>query len=200
MKKVLTTKRIAFVSVLSAMAVVLMLFNFPLPIFPSFYQIDLSDIPVLIGGFLMGPWFGVLIQGIKVLLNFIIKGTMTAGVGELANFLIGATWVYVSATLYKKLKNKKSALHGLFIGAISMVIVGCLLNYFVLLPAYSKFMGLELDTIIKMGSAIVPIINNKLSFVLFATLPFNVFKSTIVSLIVIYAYKPISILLNKFRV
>ena len=199
MKKVLTTRKIAFTSLLSAMAVVLMLVNFPLPIFPSFYQIDLSDVPVLVGGFLMGPMLAVLIQGIKVLLNFVIKGSMTAGVGDLANFLIGASWVYIAAIFYKKHKNKKSALLGLLLGSLVMVVVACLLNYFVLLPAYSKFMGLELDTIINMGSAIVPFINSKFTFVMFATLPFNILKATIVALVVTYAYKPISVLLNKFR-
>ena len=199
MKKVLTTKKIAFISVLSAMASVLMLFNFPLPIFPAFYQIDLSDIPVLIGGFLMGPVCGVIIQAIKVLLNFIIKGTLTAGVGEIANFLIGATWVYFSSIFYRNNKDKKGAIKSLIIGSLAMIITGCLLNYFILIPAYSYFMGLELNTIITMGSAIVPIINSKLSFIIFATLPFNIFKSLLISLIVIFSYKPISIILKKFN-
>ena len=80
------------VGMLSAVATVLMLFDFPLPFVPDFYKIDISEIPVLLGTFAMGPLAGVMTECIKILLNFVINGTTTGGIGELANFLIGCSF------------------------------------------------------------------------------------------------------------
>ena len=88
-KKRISTKVIAQIGVLGAIAMVLMLFDIPLPFAPTFYKIDFSEVPVLIGAFTMGPVAGALIELVKILLNLLIRGTSTAGVGDLGNFLIG---------------------------------------------------------------------------------------------------------------
>ena len=96
------------IAMLSAVAAVLMLIEFPLPfIAPSFYELDFSEVPVLIGAFAMGPLAGAVIELIKVLLNFVLNGTVTAGVGELANFLIGCAFVVPAGILYRKNKSRK---------------------------------------------------------------------------------------------
>ena len=59
-------KRIALGGMLAAVAVVLMLFEVPLPFLPPFYKIDASELPVIIGAFAMGPWAGALIELIKI--------------------------------------------------------------------------------------------------------------------------------------
>ena len=76
-------RTMAQIGMLSAIATVLMLFEIPLPFAPSFYEIDFSEVPILIGSFAMGPLAGAAIELIKILLNFAINGTMTAGVGEI---------------------------------------------------------------------------------------------------------------------
>lgn len=76
------------IGMLSAIAIILMLFEIPLPFAPSFYEIDFSEVPVMIGCFVMGPLAGAAIEFVKILLNFVINGTATAGVGEAANFVI----------------------------------------------------------------------------------------------------------------
>lgn len=82
-------------------------FDIPLPFAPSFYKIDLSEVPVLIGAFAMGPLAGAAIELIKILLNLVMKGSTTAGVGEVANFLIGCAYVMPAAWIYKTQKTKK---------------------------------------------------------------------------------------------
>ena len=47
-------KTMVQIAMLSAIAVVLMLFEIPLPFAPAFYQIDFSEVPVLVGCFAMG--------------------------------------------------------------------------------------------------------------------------------------------------
>ena len=96
-KNKLTTRMITQIGMLGAIATVLMLFEIPLPFAPSFYEIDFSEVPVLIGCFSMGPMAGALIELVKIILNFVINGTTTAGVGEVANYVIGISFCLPAA-------------------------------------------------------------------------------------------------------
>ena len=185
------TKKIAKIGVLSAIAVVLMLFEIPLPFAPSFYKLDLSEVPVLIGCFAMGPVAGATIEFIKILLNFIIDGSVTAGVGELANFLIGCAFCVPAGIVYRKHKTKKHALMGMALGTVIMVAVGCVLNAYVLLPAYATAFQMPIQGLVEMGSAVNGNITNIMTFVLFAVAPFNLVKGIVVSGIVFISYKKV---------
>ena len=180
------------VGMLSAIATVLMLFEIPLPFAPSFYEIDFSEVPVLTGCFTMGPLAGAAIEMVKILLNFLINGTVTAGVGEIANFLIGCALCVPAGLLYKKQKTRKGALIGMAVGTGMMVIVGCVINAYVLLPVYAKAFQMPLDALIGMGTAVNPNITGLSTFVIFAVAPFNLLKGVLVSLIVLAIYKKIS--------
>ena len=180
------------VGMLSAIATVLMLFEIPLPFAPSFYEIDFSEVPVLIGCFTMGPQAGAAIEMVKILLNFLINGTVTAGVGEIANFLSGCALCVPAGLLYKKQKTRKGALIGMAVGTGMMVIVGCVINAYVLLPVYAKAFQMPLDALIGMGTAVNPNITGLSTFVIFAVAPFNLLKGVLVSVIVLAIYKKIS--------
>ncbi|MGN1184171.1 MAG: ECF transporter S component [Oliverpabstia sp.] len=185
------------IAMLSAVATVLMLVEFPLPfIAPSFYELDFSEVPVLIGAFAMGPLAGAIIELIKILLNFVLNGTMTAGVGELANFLMGCAFVVPAGIIYKKSKTRKNAVIGMVTGVICMAVAGCILNGAVLLPAYGKAFGMPTDAFVQMGSAIFPIIDNIFTFCLFCVVPFNLIKGVVVSVMTLLLYKYISRLLK----
>lgn len=193
MKKLFTTKNLVLMAIFAALASVLMLLEFPLPfIAPSFYEIDLSEIPVLIGSFIMGPVAGVIIEAVKILLILLIKGTDTAYVGELANFIIGCCFIVPASVIYKKNKTKKSALIGITIGTLLMAAAGVILNYAILIPFYVKAFGMPLDLILNMGAKINPLISNKWTFVLICVAPFNIVKGFIDSLITAIVYKRIS--------
>lgn len=197
-RKIFNIKTMAKISFLAAIAFILMYFDFPIPFLaPTFYKIDFSEVAVLVGGFALGPLAAMIIEGLKIFLYVLFKGSGTAYVGEFANFLIGCALVVTASYYYQKNRSKKNAVIGLIIGSILMTVTGLILNYFVLIPAYSIFFGLDLDTIIKMGAAIIPIINDKFSFVLLATTPFNIVKAVVVSVLTILLYKHISPLLKK---
>jgi len=191
-------KGIAQVGVLSAIATVLMLFEIPVWFTPGFYKIDLSDIPILIGSFAIGPLAGVIMELIKNLLNLLLNGTTTGGIGEFANFLFGCSLVVPSAIIYKLGKTRKHAIIGLSVGTICFIIVGCLMNAFVLLPVYAKVFHMPMAALIAMGSAVNPTINNLTTFILFAVAPFNLFKGVIVSVITLLVYKKVSPILHKY--
>lgn len=180
------------VAMLSAIAVVLMLLEFPLPfIAPPFYEIDFSEVPVLIGAFAMGPIVGIIIEAVKVLLNLVINGTITGGVGEMANFVIGCSFIVPASLIYKLHKTKKGAFAGLGVGVIVMAALGCILNAYVLLPAYGKALSIPIDVFLKMGKAIHPSIDSIMSFVVMTVLPFNLIKGVLSSLVVALIYKRI---------
>lgn len=192
------TKKLTKIAILGAIAAVLMMFDFPLPgLFPPFYKLDFSEVAVLIGGFALGPGAACAIEALKIGLNLLFKPTSTAYVGEVANFLIGISFAIPAAMIYQKKKSKENAKHGLIVGSIVMAVIGFVMNYFVLLPAYSYFYHLPLDVIIGMGAEIVPFINNKFMFVLCATTPFNIVKAVIVSILTYKLYKHVSPLLKR---
>lgn len=186
----------AQMGMLAAISVVLMLFEIPLPFAPAFYEIDFSEVPVMVGCFTMGPLAGAGIEFLKILLNFAINGTDTAGVGEIANFLIGCALVVPAALIYQKKRTKSGAIIGMVSGTVFMTVVGCFLNAFVLLPTYAKAFGMPMDALIEMGSAVNHYITNLTTFAIFAVAPFNLLKGFLVSLIVWVIYKKISPILK----
>ena len=177
---------------LGAVATVLMLFEIPLPFAPAFYQIDFSEVPVLVGCFAMGPLAGAAIEFIKILLNFAINGTITAGVGEAANFLIGCALVVPAGLIYKRRRSRTRAIAGMVSGTVIMTAIGCFLNAYILLPAYAKAFEMPIDALVGMGNAINASITDLFTFVMFAVAPFNLLKGVLVSMIVLLIYKKIS--------
>ena len=195
-KQAQKTRNMVNISMLAAVAIVLMLFEFPLPFLPPFYKIDASELPVIIGAFTMGPVAGVLIEFVKVLLNILIDGTTTAFVGEFANFLIGCSYVVPASIVYYFRKTRKNAVLGLMLGTVVCAVVGCLLNAYLLLPAYSKAFHMDIEALIAMGTAANKAIDSMLTFVLFATAPLNILKCGVVSVFTMLIYKPISRILK----
>lgn len=164
------------ISLLVAISVVLMYFDFPIiPAFP-WLQIDLSEMPALIGGFAYGPLMGGIIVILKVILRFFLRGTGTAFVGEIANIIIGLALVVTAAYVYNRNKSKKTAIVGMIIGALVMQIAGILANIYILLPLFGmKMEGAELANYIFLG-----------------IVPFNAIKALIVSVITYLLYKKVS--------
>ena len=195
-KKKLTTKMITQIGMLGAIATVLMLFEIPLPFAPSFYEIDFSEVPVLIGCFSMGPLAGALIELVKIVLNFVINGTATAGVGEIANYIIGCALCVPAGLIYKRNKTKKGALLGLSVGTVFMTILGGFVNAYILLPTYAAAFKMPIDGLIQMGTAVNANINSLFTFVMFAVAPFNLLKGVLDSIIVMAVYKKISPILK----
>ncbi|MBR3836928.1 MAG: ECF transporter S component [Clostridia bacterium] len=188
-------RNMAKIAILASLAGALNLLTFPIPLFPPFYEIDLSDAVVLMGGFAMGPWAAVIIEVIKQIINISVNGSITAFVGEFANFLMGVAFVFPAALIYQKKKTLKRAYLGMLVGLCSLVVLSALLNYFVLIPAYAKAFGL--DTVLKMAQGAIPAISDLKTLVLFATVPFNLLKGLLCGAVTALLYKRLSPLLHK---
>ncbi len=189
-------KYITKIAILAAFAAVLMLFQIPVWFAPAFYEIDLSDAVILMGGFALGPGAAVLMELIKNLLNLILNGTITAGVGEFANFLMGCSLVVPASLYYKYHKSIGGAAVSLVIGVLSLAVVSCVLNYFVMIPAYIHFMGFTIEKIVGMAAAVNPMVKNLPTLIIFATAPFNILKGLVCSVVNFLLYKRLSRILH----
>lgn len=189
-----SVRKTAMIGMFSAIAMILHLFDFPLPFAPGFYKLDFSEIPVLVGAFAFGPSAGVMTEFVKILLKLCIKGTSTAFVGDLANFVIGCSFILPASITYTFKKSKKSAIIGCVCGTLCMTVFGTAFNAIYLLPAFSKLYHLPLEDILAMGSAVNPLMTEGsiVSFVAACVAPMNLIKGTAVSLVTMLIYKPLS--------
>ncbi len=191
-------KYIATVGVCSALAAVLMLLEFPLLFLaPEFYKLDFSELPVLICTFYLGPVAGVLTEFLKILLKLLFKGTSTAFVGELANFVVGCAMILPATMIYHWKRTKKNALIGLAAGTLMMTVFGSFFNAVYLLPAFAQLFKIPLDVIIGMGTKINGSIRGVTSFVMLAVAPLNLIKGAAVSILTMLLYKRIEPIMVK---
>ena len=187
--KILSTSKLVKISILSAIGYILMFISVPLPmLFPEFLKIDISDLTALLGGISLGPMAGVTIAFLKNLLQFITGMSTTGGVGEFANFLIGGSFVFTVSYIYSKKRNIQGVIIGLVSGIVVMTMVGCIANYFIILPFYATI-GWSIDAVVSMGAAINPAIDSKMSFIIWMIAPFNILKSGLMSLLTLPMYK-----------
>ena len=191
----LSVRNVTVMAMFGALAAVLMIFEVPLPfIAPSFYGMDISEVPVLVGTFALGPVAGVVMELVKILVKLILKPTSTGFVGEFANFCFGCSLVLPAGIIYSLKKTKKGAVMGMAAGTVIMTIVAVILNAVVMLPFYSHFM--PLDTIIGMYQAINPNVNGLLACLLVFNLPFTFVKGALDAALCFLVYKPLSPILH----
>lgn len=194
--RLLSTKNVVLMGMFGALAGVLMVFEIPLPfIAPSFYGLDLSEVPILVGTFALGPVAGAVMEMVKILVKLVIKPTSTGFVGEFANLMLGCSLILPAGVIYRFNKTKKGAVTGMVVGTAVMAVVGVVLNALVMIPFYSNLM--PLDNIIKAGAAINPAISNVWTFAVICVGPFNIIKGVVVSLVTALVYKRISVVIHS---
>lgn len=182
------------VGILAAMSFILMFFQFPIPVALPFMKVDLADVPALIGGFSMGPVYGILIQLIKNILN--LSKTSTYGVGEISNFVVGGLFVFVSASIYKRNKTKKNATIAMICGVLVMSLAATLSNAFVIFPLYGKAMGVDMGAFVAMANKTNALVKSYFTMMIFAIVPFNLIKGFIEILVTKLLYKHVSGILH----
>ncbi len=167
--------------------------DFPLVFLaPSFYKLDFSELPVLLCGFYLGPSATVVCEGLKILLKLLLKGTTTAFVSDLANFVLGCSFVLPATIIYHVRKSRRSAIIGLAAGTAVMTVFGSAFNAVYLLPKFAELYGIPLDAIIAMGTAIWSGVSNVSTFVLLCVAPLNLVKGTVVSVLTMLLYKRVA--------
>ncbi len=186
-------RRVTIIAVCSAIATVLHVFDFPVPFLaPGFYKLDFSELPVMLCGFYLGPSATVICEALKILLKLLLKGTSTAFVGDMANFVVGCAMVVPAALIYHLKKTKGSALLGLTVGTLIMTAFGSAFNAVYLIPKFSELFHLPLENILAMGHAINPGVTSLTSFVFICVLPLNLVKGIVICVLTMLLYKRVA--------
>ena len=196
-KTVTRTRRLTVTAMLSAVAFLLMFLEFSLPmLIPSFVKLDVSDLPALLGSFALGPVYGVVIEVLKNLLHILLKGTTSAGIGELFNASMGAVFVLVAGLVYWKDHTRRGALIGSIGGAVAMALASLPMNYFLVYPFYATLFG-GMENIIGAYQAILPNVDGLFQCLLIFNVPFTLVKGLLDVFLCFLVYKPLSGLLHQ---
>lgn len=198
--RVSPVRALTVTAMLSAVAFVLMFLDFSIPmLIPAFVKMDISDLPELLAAFSLGPLYGAAVALLKNLLHILIKGTSTAGAGELCNFLFGTFFSVTAGVIYHGDKSRARAIVGAITGSVVMAIASVPINLFISYPAYEKWYGLPIAVIVDMYKAILPSVNSLLECLIIFNLPFTLVKGLLCSLICFFIYKPLSPILHGRR-
>lgn len=191
-------RRLTATAILAAVSSVLMFFSFNVPLMPGFIKLDFSELPALLAAYTIGPISGVAVCLVKNLVNLFF--TTTGGVGELSNFLLGATFTLVAGALYhhsgKPHTRSYAVLWGVC-GAVAMGGISMLTNYFITYPIYMNFMAEEV--ILGAYQTFLPWVDNLWAALAIFNLPFTCIKGLLSVLICFLIYKPLTPILGGKR-
>lgn len=172
-------KKISILAMMTALSYMLVVV-IRIPFMPAapYLNLDIKDIPIVLGGFIYGPLSSLLMS---LVVSFIEMVTIsdTGPIGFLMNFISTAAFVIPPAVLYKKKKSIKNAVIGLVIGCLFMTAMMLLWNYIVT-PFYQKVPR----EVIK--SMLLPVF-----------LPFNIIKGAVNSALAFMLYKPLTDVMKK---
>ena len=188
-KPLLSVGTMTRIAILAAAASILFLLEIPIV---AFYKLDLSNIPVMLGAFSMGTIPGLIILGLKSLIGLLHSSS--AGVGELADFIMGAALLIPASMTYHRNKTRKNAIIGMAVGTICMVIAGILTNKWIMLPFYMGAFHMDMDAIVAFAN--VGGVDTEWKLLLLITGPFNLLKGAVLSAVTFLIYKPLSPILH----
>ena len=191
-QKRIDVRKIAMIAMLSAISTVLMFFSFNVPLMPGFIKMDFSELPALLASFTLGPMSGVAVCFVKNLIN--LTQSMTGGVGELSNFIIGSAFVLPAGLIYRRHRTIGGAAVGSLLGAVLMAVLGLLSNYFIVYPIYTNIMSM--DAILGMYRAINPAIENLWQALVVFNLPFTFCKGLISAVVTLLIYRKLEPVIN----
>ncbi len=194
MKKPMPVQYLTRIAVLAAISAVLYMIEIPIV---AFYKLDLSNLPVMLGAFSMGPAPGLMILGVKSLLGLLHSSS--GGVGEVADFIMGAALMLPAELIYRRRKSRKTALIGMVVGTLTLIVVSVLVNWKLMLPFYMAAFGMPMEAVVDMAAKAVPFVDTEWKLLLCVTAPFNLLKGAVLSTLTFIMYKHLSPLLHVKR-
>ena len=176
-----TVPRMAYMAIFTALAFVVTFLEFP--IFPAvpFLKLDFANLFFILEGFMLGPVEAVVSIALKELLC--LTKSSTAGVGELANFIMSTSYILIPAVGYRYKKGIKWVVVFLVAGCAMQIAVGLLCNRFINFPLYGGIFHFD-------G---VAMFQEVWYYILF----FNAIKSVVIGTVSFFVYKPLSKTLKR---
>ncbi|KRM12108.1 integral membrane protein [Paucilactobacillus suebicus DSM 5007 = KCTC 3549] len=171
--KVFNLRRTVGMALLGAIAFVLMFVEFPIIPIAPFLKIDFSDIPVLLGLVIYGPWEAVGITFLKCLIHALVYGmSLPELIGVSSSFIASCALIF---PFYFALKKKNGSqrskfILGIILGTLSLTIIESLLDWLVVLPLYMDVLGMKLTISLP-------------SLVMMGVVPFNLIKGILIGVV-----------------
>ena len=192
-----TTAKLTITAMFGALASLLMLLEFPIFFTLPFIKLDFSDVPVILGAYMLGPLWGCVIGGIKIGMNFILNGTITGGIGELANLMFTLAYVVPAGIIYRMKRTKSGAVVSLIVSTVFASVVAVILDWFVVFPVYMKAFHLDMQTILGMATGANSLVKNEATLMWLSVFPANLLKYACASVITFFVYSPLRKLINS---
>ena len=101
--------RMVKLGMLTALSIILVYF-IHFPIFPSatFLEYDMADVPILIGTFLYGPWWGLALTAVVSVLQWLLVSPQSLWVGAVMHFLATGSYVVAAGLIYQHNKTRSN--------------------------------------------------------------------------------------------
>ncbi len=199
-----TTRNMAYSALFAVLSSILMLFEAPLPLLPTWLKLDVSSLPVLFAGYMLGPVWCLAVQGVKSLIALL--HTSTGGVGELADFLMGSALCLPATLFYMRGRSVKNAVVGMGVGIVCICAMGVLTNAFLLMPLFlhvsprELFSGAAAESAGKLFGAASQrnaAITGLASYLVYAVIPFNFVKGVLVCAVTLPIYRRLAPFLTR---
>ena len=180
MKQKSLADRLAKLGMLTALSIILV-YVIHFPIFPaaSFLEYDMADVPILIGTFLYGPWWGLALTAVVSVLQWLLVSPQSLWVGAVMHFCATGSYVIAAGLIYRKVRSLKGALIGMAIGSVLQTAMMIPMN----LLFTVHFFGVPKETVL----TLLPT----------AIIPFNAIKTVANSVLTFLLYKRVEKLLTK---
>lgn len=190
--------RVGIFGAISAILYVVPFLNLSIPGFPPFLSIHFDEIPAFIASFAYGSWYGVGVIFVKTIIKLPFTSTMC--VGEISDFIYSIAFIIPASLIYHKKRTFKFAIVGLLVGMICQLIVSLITNIYVMIPFYTFFMGFSEEALLSIMQLGNPNISNiGWGYGLYAVLPFNIIKDTLVIIITIVIYKSLRRFISRLQ-
>lgn len=190
-------RRLTMTALCGAVAFVLMYFSFSIPVLSPFASFELSAVPELIGGFILGPVAAIEIVIIKIGLKLLFKGSSSLLTGEILAFILSLSHVLPALLYYRGHRTKKGAAIGLALGTGICVVISVFANICITFPLYIQLYGMNWDGIISTCSAVNPWIKDIPTMVAFSVIPYNLLARSVTSLLTFLLYKKLSVPIKR---
>jgi len=172
--------RMVKLGMLTALSIILV-YAIHFPIFPTaaFLEYDMADVPILIGTFLYGPWWGLGLTAVVSVLQWLLVSPQSLWVGAVMHFLATGSYVVAAGLIYSHNKTRTAVLVGMALGALLQTLMMIPMN----LIFTVHFFGVPREAVI----ALLPT----------AIIPFNAIKTIANSILTFLLYKRVSKLFEK---
>ena len=179
MKSRTYTDRMVKLGMLTGLSIILV-YAIHFPIFPAapYLEYDMADVPILIGTFLYGPWWGLGLTAVVSLLQWLLVSPQSMWVGAVMHFFATGSYVLAAGLIYSRHRTRNAALIGMAIGSVLQTLMMIPMN----LIFTVHFFGYPQDVVV----GLLPI-----------TCAFNGIKTVANSIITFLLYKRISKIFEK---